>query len=373
LSATKPNKAWRGLNPTYQMQSGPGQNQLQLLKCRMKTAANIFLKILFIIVLLSGGIIAAMAQDESQARLQPAKKEIPRITFKNISPPFTDYDYFQWYQKFPFQAQATSFSLINAWWLAEASTLVYADEDFVRTRFSKAGLPNVRFFDKQSTQCYVANNDQFAVAFRSSEIWKKKEKFDLNKVMADLKADVDIRLTDWPQGGKVHRGFKEALEEVWVDLLPYIRQLDSKGCKIWMTGHSLGAALATLCAGRYVNVQGVYTFGSPRVGNDVFKEKYDVNTYRIVNNDDIVARVPPPGAYRHVGELKFIDSGGTIWNHMIEREYPVKKRPDEKYGQKNTNPQNKNSFAGFVPAAFRDHVPLLYVVHLWNNIIEKQN
>ena len=338
----------------------------------MKTAANIFLKILFIIVLLSGGIIAAMAQDESQARLQPAKKEIPRITFKNISPPFTDYDYFQWYQKFPFQAQATSFSLINAWWLAEASTLVYADEDFVRTRFSKAGLPNVRFFDKQSTQCYVANNDQFAVAFRSSEIWKKKEKFDLNKVMADLKADVDIRLTDWPQGGKVHRGFKEALEEVWVDLLPYIRQLDSKGCKIWMTGHSLGAALATLCAGRYVNVQGVYTFGSPRVGNDVFKEKYDVNTYRIVNNDDIVARVPPPGAYRHVGELKFIDGDGTIWDHMIEKEYPVKKRPDEKYGQKNTNPQKKNSFAGFVPAAFRDHVPLLYAVHLWNQIIENQ-
>jgi len=58
---------------------------------------------------------------------------------------------------------------------------------------------------------------------------------------------------------------------------------------------------------------------------------------------------------------------------VIEKEYPVKKRPDENYGQKTTNRQNKNSFAGFVPAAFRDHVPLLYAVHLWNNIIEKQN
>ena len=152
---------------------------------------------------------------------------------------------------------------------------MYADEDFVRARFSQAGLPQVRFFDKQSTQCYVANNDQFAiVAFRGSEIWKKQETFDLNKVIADLKADVDIRLTDWPRGGKVHRGFKEALEEVWLDLLPYIRQLDGRGCNIWMTGHSLGAALATLGAGRYGNVQGVYTFGSPRVGNDVFKEKF---------------------------------------------------------------------------------------------------
>ena len=340
----------------------------------MKTAANIFLKIIFIIVFQGGGIFAAAAQDVPQAVPQPAKKEIPRITFKNLSPPFTDYDYFQGYQEYPFQVQATGFNLINAWWLAEVSTLVYADEDFVRARFSKAGLPQVRFFDKQSTQCYVANNDQFAiVAFRGSEIWKKQETFDLSKVIADLKADVDIRLTDWHQGGKVHRGFKEALEEVWLDLLPYIRQLDNKGCTIWMTGHSLGAALATLCAGRYGNVQGVYTFGSPRLGNDVFKEKFDVNTYRIVNNDDIVARVPPPGAYVHVGELKFIDSDGVIRDHMIEKEYPVKKQPDETYGQENTNPPKKNSFAGFVPAAFRDHVPLLYAVHLWNNIIETQN
>ncbi len=340
----------------------------------MKTAADIFLKIIFIIVLLGGSIIATMAQDEPQAVPQPKKKEIPRITFKNLSPPYKDYDYLQGHQEYPFQVQATSFNLINAWWLAEASTLVYADEDFVRTRFSKAGLPEVRFFDKQSTQCYVANNDQFAiVAFRGSEIWKKEGKFDLNKVIADLKADVDIRLTDWPRGGKVHRGFKEALDEVWLDLSVYIRRLNDKGCKIWMTGHSLGAALATLGASRYGNVQGVYSFGSPRVGNDVYKEKLDVKIYRIVNNDDIVARVPPLGAYAHVGELKFIDSDGIIRDHMIERELPVDQARDETYGQENPNPQKKNFFAGFVPAAFRDHVPLLYAVHLWNNIIENQN
>ena len=325
------------------------------------------------LVLLSGAIIAAMAQDEPQAVPQPAKKQVPRITFKNLSPPFKDYDYFKWHQEYPFQVRATAFSLINAWWLAEISTLVYADEDFVRTRFGQAGLPEVRFFDNQSTQCYVAHNDQLAiVAFRGSEIWKKKEKFDLNRVMADLKADVDIRLADWPPGGRVHRGFMEALEEVWSDLLPYLTQLDDKGCKIWVTGHSLGAALATLCASRYDNVQGVYTFGSPRVGNDGFKVKLDANIYRIVNNDDIVARVPPPGTYVHVGELKFIDSDGIIQDHMTERERPANEPRDGTYDQDNTNPPNRNSFAGFVPAAFRDHVPLLYAVHLWNNIIEKQ-
>ena len=54
------------------------------------------------------------------------------------------------------------------------------------------------------------------------------------------------------------------------------------------------------------------------------RKNFDVNTYRIVNNDDIVARVPPPGAYVHVGELKFIDGDGTIRDHMIEKDCPVK-------------------------------------------------
>jgi pimeloyl-ACP methyl ester carboxylesterase len=110
--------------------------------------------------------------------------------------------------------------------------------------------------------------------------------------VSDLKTNIDIRLTDWEQGGKVHRGFKEALDEIWPDLLPYIRKLQGKGCKIWITGHSLGGALATLCAGRYGKVQGVYTFGSPRVDDDAFKDNFDVKMYRFVYNYAIVSRVP---------------------------------------------------------------------------------
>ena len=244
--------------------------------------------IILVTVLLSWRIIAALAGDEPEVVPQPAKKEVPVITFKNLSPPFKDYDYFQNHQQYPFQFNVTSFNLINAWWLAEVSTLVYSEPEFVGSHLNNIGLPEVRFFDKQGTQCYAANNDRFAiVAFRGSEIWKKEEKFDLNRVIADLKTDVDIRLTDWPLGGKVHRGFKEALEKVWPELLPHITQLDSRGCKIWITGHSLGATLATLCSSRYGHVQGVYTFGSPRVGDDEFKEKLDAIIYRIVNNDDI--------------------------------------------------------------------------------------
>jgi hypothetical protein len=320
-----------------------------------------------------GSISVSCAQTQIQTVSQHGKREIPKITFKNLSPPYEDYDYFQESKRYVFQFNATSFNLINAWWLAEASTLVYSGEGFVRSRFRKAGLPEVKLFDKQSTQCYVANNDKFAiVAFRGSEIWKKKEKFDLKKVIADLMADVDIWLTDWEQGGKVHRGFKKALDEVWFDLLPHIRKLYDKGCKIWITGHSLGGALATLSASRYGIAQGVYTFGSPRVGNEAFKEKFDVKIYRIVNNDDIVAHVPPKGLYVHVGELKFIDGNEIIRDTMIENEPPTYLPVDETYGQSNSDQSKNNSFEGFVPAVARDHVPLLYAIHLWNNIIENR-
>jgi len=336
----------------------------------MKTSVSIFFKIICIIVFSGSGFMAAKARDNQQSMPPLAKREIPEITFKNLSPPYKDYDYFKNHEELGFQFNQASFNLVNAWWLAEVSTLVYADEDFVRQRLGKAGLPQVKFFDEKSTQCYVASNDKFAiVAFRGSEIWKKKGKFDLSKVLADLRADVDIRLADWPQGGKVHRGFSEALDEVWSELLPYLRGLDERGCKIWTTGHSLGAALATLCADRFGNVQGVYTYGSPRVGNEDFKKNLDEKIYRIVNNDDIVPRLPPPGTYVHVGELMFIDNEGIICDHMPESDFSGDPPRDETYGQKQNN---KDTFAGFVPAPFRDHVPLLYAVHLWNNIVKNQ-
>ena len=316
----------------------------------------------------TSNVVLGQPSSESRARFRP--KAVPEITWKNISPPFKDYRYYDHVEFFAFEYNSKTFSPKNAWWLAEAATLVYADEVFVRNRFQKAGMKDVVFFTGDSTQCFVASSDKFAlVVFRGSEIWKKKEKFDITKVLADLMTDVDIRLVKWDGGGKVHRGFKDALDEVWEDLVAYIEKLHLKGLKIWFGGHSLGAALATLAADRYPDAAGAYVIGSPRVGDSDFRDQYHVQFYRIVNYSDIVTKVPPKGFYRHVGEIRFIDERGVVHDHIPQAGYENSNAEHEPRDNYETDKPFRGGLQGLVPDAFRDHVPLIYTVHLWNHLI----
>ena len=130
---------------------------------------------------------------------------------------------------------------------------------------------------------------------------------------------------------KVHRGFRTALNSV---LDPLIDALG--GCPLpdasriarplYLTGHSLGGALAVLAALELSRlgfpVARVYTFGQPRVGNRDFKALYETprpdgthlgdRTFRFVFQEDLVPRIPCLPAlhdpYRHVGHAVFISS-----------------------------------------------------------------
>lgn len=300
------------------------------------------------------------------------KKEVPEITFKNLSPPYTDYSYFQHHAFFPFDYRASSFSIVNAWWLAEVSTLVYADEAYVRERFQEAGLTRVTFFNRSGTQCFVAAGSRFAiVAFRGSEIWKRNERFDPSQMIYDFKTNIDIRLSDWIGGGRVHSGFKAALEAVWTDLLPEIRKHQDRGANIWVTGHSLGASLATLAAGRLQNVQGVYTFGSPRVGDQGFKESFRPQAFRVINGSDIVAGIPPENPYRHVGEPIYIGANGSVDGGAgsAQDESGGCLGASKPSGSETDRPKYDSGV--FIPASIRDHVPLLYAIFLWNELVDR--
>jgi hypothetical protein len=92
------------------------------------------------------------------------------------------------------------------------------------------------------------------------------------------------------------------------------------GGRILYTGHSLGAALATLAAALHRPAY-LYTFGSPRVGDAEFAASmYGIDHARYVDCCDLVAKVPPETVgYLHVGTLRYIDRHGTILYTPSER------------------------------------------------------
>jgi hypothetical protein len=137
-------------------------------------------------------------------------------------------------------------------------------------------------------------------------------------------SDLQISHETWMHPiGKVHKGFYEALRAVWghplgsgKELLP-ARLLGRGERALWITGHSLGGAIAELCAAQawfvsHTPVQGVYTFGQPRVGDETFArtvhEALGLRIFRLVNDSDIVPRVPFFGmGFRHYGCEVFFD------------------------------------------------------------------
>src|SRR5712692_3319043 len=195
------------------------------------------------------------------------KKPLPRATFNEIRPPNDNYVYFQDFASYPFRYETAGYELVNAGWLADFALLVYGNEQFIRTHaasLTAAGF-TVKYLSISTTQCLVAHNDKFIVlAIRGTEIdnfWGAVTDWALN-----------LKLTPVPDesGGMVHEGFREAINIAWPGIEEYLQQIQVDGVKrtLWITGHSLGAALATLAAERAVRdsgleVRGIYTWGSP--------------------------------------------------------------------------------------------------------------
>ena len=140
--------------------------------------------------------------------------------------------------------------------------------------------------------------------------------------LQDIIHDIKIKMVPSSSGfGKVHEGFKEALDKIWPNVVNQIK--NSRGIKfVYFTGHSLGAAMATLAAVRtarlafFPKVCGLYTYGSPKVGDKKYIRLINdlaIPHYRWVNNVDIVTRIPL-WPYRHHAKSFYMNHNGKVKN-----------------------------------------------------------
>jgi hypothetical protein len=124
----------------------------------------------------------------------------------------------------------------------------------------------------------------------------------------DLMDDFNAAPETWNPGGKVHSGFAGALHALWDAANQALAAIP--GYRLLFTGHSLGAAMATLASSLQPPAS-LYTFGSPRVGDSTFvKSLQGLDNHRYVDCCDLVARVPPEGmlGYTHLpGNIFYID------------------------------------------------------------------
>ena len=203
------------------------------------------------------------------------------------------------------------------------SDLVY--EDFGSDKFDKM----VRNLGSVIWSTHAHNDSEAAlfdmgvgniyIAFRGTEA----------DSISDWFTDVLLIPVDFRSYGNVHLGFFNALNDIRADiitdllkLLKNYRDIDIIP-RIFVTGHSLGAAMATLfCMDLLdigIKISKLYTFGSPRVGDEDFCDNFDgapIRHDRYVNNNDIVAHLPSEYGlaleYRHCGTLNYFKENGEL-------------------------------------------------------------
>ena len=202
---------------------------------------------------------------------------------------------------YPDALDDSAFSWRTALSLATASKASYERPEYFKDvegndELRSWGFSEFTFLDSETTQGFAARRDGvLLIAFRGTQS------------LGDWLGNLNLGRTDRPFGA-VHAGFAQAYDYVANSVRNYVREHAAPKTKIWITGHSLGGAVAAICAAELAggtDIAGVYTFGQPRTGDERFKSyirrRLAGKFRRIVNDDDIVTRIPP--GFQHVGDL----------------------------------------------------------------------
>lgn len=189
------------------------------------------------------------------------------------------------------------------------------------------------------------NSDNIWISFRgtlSSKEWTQDFTYQQESMFqkqAVKQLSLDFLRTASGKVANVHKGFVDVYMKFRDDLSSTLQKLDpNKNKKIIISGHSLGAAIATMVGADLVQSGyqdvGVYNFASPRVGDQTFADFVDnelkLPVYRVVNISDLVPNMPPsvspnfddydnPYMFVHCGKLVYfqINRLSVLNNHLI--------------------------------------------------------
>lgn len=200
--------------------------------------------------------------------------------------------------------------------LCELSVLTYSDAHNRELTLRLLGFGEVHSMEFKSMSGFVAiSDDVIVVGFRGTDMNSPR----------DWLTNVDF-LFQTSMGGDryFHDGFQDSYALFADHIKQYLRGRTVK--QVWLTGHSLGGALATCCAYDWIQsgipLTGLVTFGQPRVANPAMARYLDSKigdrTLRFRNGDDMVPTVPPAKFFR----VRYQHSGREVWcvNGRIKRD-----------------------------------------------------
>jgi len=213
------------------------------------------------------------------------------------------------------------FDLQRALKLADASAQAYAPP------------PGATLISNKATDTHalaLADGGDLIVAFRGTA--------DLRNWLTDLEcAKSEFKIHGLKL--KVHAGFLRAWLSIRDEVSALVSSRAPGPASLFLTGHSLGGALAMLAAMDLQGVAACYTFGQPRVGAPAFANAYNAflraRTFRVVNSDDLVPRLPwLLASYRHAGNEIFfpapacaarlgLGEAGPLINPSLWRKLPA--------------------------------------------------
>lgn len=249
----------------------------------------------------------------------------------------------------PFDSNSSHYSLNNLRALLRASTLAYESGELLKNALKEEFgsrrvwefksnhdhlLGKIPLLKIQDTQGFIAADPKkIILAFRGSEGVNRGESF-----IKDWTTDAVINQATFnkyfpsaPNIGNIHSGFGKGLRDVWTKVAARLEDTRKiyPEASLWITGHSLGGALAVLASAccyyetqNQSPVAGCYTFGQPRVGDLLFRSFYESalgsRTYFVVNRGDLVTRIPPRKIdcmqglnYATTGRIVFLENGGA--------------------------------------------------------------